>query len=412
MLSILDEKRAAGAEVDSSARDPPPQCHPETRKDLRERITSWLIDAVGRDWNMLWLMGPAGVGKSAVAQTIAEDCQEIGRLGASFFFSKLNDLTDPSTVIPTLAYRLAANHAEYRNAITQIIADDRSILDKTLRVQFKKLITEPFRSLMIQNPLIAQEPLLIVLDGLDECDGEKAQCEFIDLIGEYVRLTNPSPLLWMICSRPEWHLKRISSRADFYVNCRHEELTVDAATDKKDVYCALKDGFNKIRDEFFWDLHGAEAEKSWPTEVQLQRLADASGGLFVVISTLLGFVGDPVVGDPDRQLGICLSFLGDARTPNAANPLHGLDLLYRRIMSAVPADDLPFTKLILASCLFFPQPRNTLPSAQFLANLLGLDQPTFYWVLRKLHSVVKVPPSELAHKKPLALVHASYGDFL
>lgn len=133
VLSILDKKRAAGAEVDPSTQDPPPRCHPETRKELRERITSWVMNVMSRDWDMMWLTGPAGVGKSTVAQTIAKHCQGIGRLGASFFFLRLNDRTDPSTVIPTFAYRLATNHGGYRNAVTQIIADDRSILDKTLR---------------------------------------------------------------------------------------------------------------------------------------------------------------------------------------------------------------------------------------------------------------------------------------
>lgn len=408
VLSILDKKRAVGAEVDSSARDPPPRCHPETRQELRERITYWLINAAGREWDMIWLVGPAGVGKSAVAQTIAEYCQEIGRLGASFFFSRLNNHIDPKTVVPTLAYRLAADHPGYRNAVTQIIADDQSILEKTLRAQFKKLIVDPFRALMIQNPLIVQDPLLIVLDGLDECNNEDAQCEFINLISEYVRLTNPSPLLWLVCSRPEWHLKRIFSRADFSIGCKHEELTADAAVDKEDVYCILRDGFREIQKKYFWDIHGAGRDKPWPTEAQLQQLADKSGGLPILVSTILRFVGDPDAGDPEGQLRVCLSFLGNSRTPNAANPLHGLDLLYRQIMSCVPPDMLPLTKRILSFCLSAPE----YLKAQTLANLLELDQTTFYRALRKLHSVLEVPPSDLAHARPLKFIHASYGDFL
>lgn len=408
VLSILNEKRVAGAEVDSSARDPPPRCHPETRKELRERIMSWVTNAVGRDWDMMWLMGPAGAGKSAVAQTIAEHCQESGRLGASFFFSRLNNRADPTTVIPTLAYRLAANHPAYRHAITQIIADDRSILDKTVHVQFKNLIVDPFRLLTTQNPLIAQHPLLIVLDGLDECDGEDVQCEFVSLISEYVRLTKPSPLLWIVCSRPEWHLKRVFSRPDFFVGCKREELTVDAALDRKDVYCILKDGFPEIRKKYLWDIHGTGADKPWPTEAQLQQLADKSGGLPILASTLLKFIGDPEIGDPEGRLKLCLSFLGNCHTPNAVNPLHGLDLLYRQIMSGIPSDTLPVTKRILTFCLLSP----AYLAALTLANLLELDESTFYRALRKLHSVLEVPPSELAHKKPLKFIHASYGDFL
>lgn len=412
MLYILDGRRDAEAEVDSSARDPPPRCHPETRKELRERITSWVVNGVGRDWNMLWLLGPAGVGKSAVAQTISEYCQEMGRLGASFFFSRLNNRIDPNTVIPTLAYRLATRNARYRSAITRTITDDPSILDKSLRVQFKTLIVDPFRLLMVQNPCIAQEPLLIVLDGLDECESEDAQCEFVSLIGEYVRLTKPSPLRWMVCSRPEWHLKRIFSRADFSIDCKREELTVDAAVDLRDVYCILKDGFRAIRDKYLWETHGAGAGRPWPTEAQLQRLAWISGGLPILASTILRFVGDVEVGDPEGQLKACLSFLGGSCAPNAANPLHGLDLLYRQVMSAIPSDILPVTKHILVFCCYPPEGLTWGLYAQILADLLELDQTTFYRALRKLHSVLQIPPLELAHKQPLRFFHASFGDFL
>lgn len=408
VLSILNEKRSVGAEVDSSARDPPPRCHPETRKELRERITSWLMNMVGRDWDLMWLTGPPGAGKSAVAQTIAEYCQENGQLGASFFFSRLDNRTDPNTVIPTLAYRLAVNHAGYRDVVTQIIADDRSVLDKTLRVQFKTLIVDPFRSLMIQNPLIAQQPLLIMLDGLDECEDEDAQCEFIKLIGDYVRLMKKSPLLWIVCSRPEWHLKRTFSRADYSVGCRREELTVDAAMDREDVYRILRDGFPEIHKQHFWDIHVVEAARPWPTEAQLRQLALRSDGLPILALTILRFVADPDAGDPKGRLKLCLSFLGNPRTPNIINPLRGLDLLYRQIMSGVPPDILPVTKLILGFCLFTPG----IVDAQTLANILELNQTTFYRALRKLHSVLKIPSSELASKSRLEFIHTSYSDFL
>lgn len=80
-----------------------------------------------------------GVGKSAIAQTIAEQCKANGCLGASFFFSRLNHRNDPLRVVPTLAYQFAIQLPDYKRLVTQRLADDPSILEKTLRIQFRSL---------------------------------------------------------------------------------------------------------------------------------------------------------------------------------------------------------------------------------------------------------------------------------
>ncbi|KAF9443493.1 hypothetical protein P691DRAFT_622128, partial [Macrolepiota fuliginosa MF-IS2] len=71
VMRLLEDRRIPGAEIDSSTRYPPPKCHPSTREDLRSRITKWLMGD-NYERNILCLLGPAGTGKSAVAQTIAE----------------------------------------------------------------------------------------------------------------------------------------------------------------------------------------------------------------------------------------------------------------------------------------------------------------------------------------------------
>jgi adenylylsulfate kinase-like enzyme len=44
---------------------------------------------------MFWLSGPAGTGKSAVAQTFAEKSLEQDRLGAAYFFFRLSSRNNP-----------------------------------------------------------------------------------------------------------------------------------------------------------------------------------------------------------------------------------------------------------------------------------------------------------------------------
>ena len=47
----------------------------------------WIKD-VYKNELFLWLYGPAGAGKSSIAQSISELCDEAGILDASFFFSR------------------------------------------------------------------------------------------------------------------------------------------------------------------------------------------------------------------------------------------------------------------------------------------------------------------------------------
>ena len=49
----------------------------------------WVDEShLGTDDLMLWLFGPAGAGKSAIAKRIAEIATEKGLLIATFFFSR------------------------------------------------------------------------------------------------------------------------------------------------------------------------------------------------------------------------------------------------------------------------------------------------------------------------------------
>lgn len=93
-MKALSKHIIEGAEYDSSLRDPPPQCHPGTRVQLGRKLNTWFHNR-GREQRLLWLNGPAGVGKSAVIQTFAESLAESGSLGATLFFSKLKDRKDP-----------------------------------------------------------------------------------------------------------------------------------------------------------------------------------------------------------------------------------------------------------------------------------------------------------------------------
>ncbi|KAF9450984.1 hypothetical protein P691DRAFT_797434 [Macrolepiota fuliginosa MF-IS2] len=272
------EKGMPSAMHDSSFRTYPPRCHPGTRETLRKHIVGW-GEGDGCDGRMFWVLGPPAVGKSAIAQTVAEEFEERRScLGASFFFSRSNQLDDPDRVIPTLAAQLATKHPQYKYILTQRLADNPLILEKNRRTQFRELIIEPFHTIMIHHP--SQPPLLIILDGLDECKDKQAQCEFIELISTHVRQVNKFPLRWLICSRPEWYLKSMLSDVDFHVICKRQELEIENRQAEEDVRRLLVAGFDKIRKRYKDRL-----PIDWPPEVCLQRIASVASGHFDSLAT-------------------------------------------------------------------------------------------------------------------------------
>ncbi|KAF8957131.1 hypothetical protein BDZ97DRAFT_1627022, partial [Flammula alnicola] len=65
-----------------------PKCHPNTRLGVLDEIMDWLKDIQNDSPRTMWMRGAAGAGKSAIARTIAQMCEDAGRLSSSFFFSR------------------------------------------------------------------------------------------------------------------------------------------------------------------------------------------------------------------------------------------------------------------------------------------------------------------------------------
>ncbi|KAJ7280766.1 hypothetical protein C8J57DRAFT_1020656, partial [Mycena rebaudengoi] len=116
-----------------------------------------------------WLHGPAGAGKSAIMRTLSEP-QNAGRFGGGFFFKRGHATCgNAQTLFATLAYQLSLRIPQLKSAISQVVEEDPSVVVRSMTVQIQKLILDPCRSL--DN----LEPPVIILDGLDECEGHRVQ---------------------------------------------------------------------------------------------------------------------------------------------------------------------------------------------------------------------------------------------
>jgi hypothetical protein len=102
MKDLLKET-IPGAAADSSARDPPPRYHPGTRLAILERCLYFISHCNGTK-QMRWVFGAAGVGKSAIMQSVTESPELVVNYHASVFLS-INGRNEGTKTIITLSYQ-------------------------------------------------------------------------------------------------------------------------------------------------------------------------------------------------------------------------------------------------------------------------------------------------------------------
>ncbi|KAJ7429536.1 hypothetical protein B0H11DRAFT_1895581 [Mycena galericulata] len=166
-MDVLHRAVALEALYDSADSFPQPRCHPETRTKLQDSLYKWAVQSYSRSArSMCWLHGPAGAGKSAIMQTLCQRLQDDGRLGGSFFFKRGHATRGNAKVLfATLAYQLSLHDRRLEGPISRSAENDTSVVGRGMEVQLHKLMVEPCQSLKDAAPLI------LLIDGLDECEG-------------------------------------------------------------------------------------------------------------------------------------------------------------------------------------------------------------------------------------------------
>ncbi|KIL57337.1 hypothetical protein M378DRAFT_61067, partial [Amanita muscaria Koide BX008] len=82
---------------DSSAQDPERCCRPGTRQGVLNKMGTWMDDPSAPE-RILWLHGPAGVGKSAIAQTISNSYDQ-DKVVATFFFFRSDPIRNDGNLL-------------------------------------------------------------------------------------------------------------------------------------------------------------------------------------------------------------------------------------------------------------------------------------------------------------------------
>jgi hypothetical protein len=143
-----------------------------TRRELFQELDLWSVgDSSCCDQKRFYLLsGGAGLGKSSIAHQL---CTRLDlpknkpALGASFFFVRNGgDLESTRLLFPSLAHQLALSQAGLR---PHIIGAAREYLKRGDRQQMKHAFEELVRQPLAAASLVPQQPVVIVIDGLDEC---------------------------------------------------------------------------------------------------------------------------------------------------------------------------------------------------------------------------------------------------
>ncbi|KIM84580.1 hypothetical protein PILCRDRAFT_388485 [Piloderma croceum F 1598] len=356
------------------------RCLHGTREKLIEKIVQWMDEDNGRP--ICWLNGPAGSGKSAVSQTVAEWCDEQDRLASSFFFFRgSGDRSKIERFIPTLSYHLSISVPSTTPFIQQILHRDPSIAQRSLSHQFKKLMVEPIRAARGPN-LAAMKPLVIVIDALDECDDKELIVDFIIIVGNACQNDCNFPFRVFFASRVEEYLrKKLETRAIYSLALQDFDASSDIRKFFQSRFSTIYEENHRLMRNIPWP---------WPSDRDLDALVRKASGSFIFAFTLINFVDD---GSqlPHRKLPIAL-------TAHA-----GLDPLYTQILSSVShGEDF---KRIITTLTLLKSPL----SVTSLGRLLQLETVDILHNLLEVQSILRIPSHD---DQPILPYHASLRDFL
>ncbi|KAJ7660285.1 hypothetical protein DFH06DRAFT_1326417 [Mycena polygramma] len=384
-LDVLYRSVLKNAMHNSADRPAEPCCHPGTRDSVLDSLRTWSQDGA----RLLWLHGCAGMGKSAIAQTFAANCEAEGILGASFFFKRDHpERGNWQGLFPTLAYQLAASFPELSDPLRQAVERDRLVFGQAMQHQFRKLIVALFE----RTPPLAVRPILVI-DGLDECGDHGAQLMILKLIIEALQI-GAFPLRVLIISRPEPHLREVLQAAANFNVCRHLELCPDTSA-YEDVHRYLCDEFSRLRE--CHASRGITLDTSWPGEDAINHLVEKSSGTFIYAVTVVRYVDDEY-SHPVERLDSVLALDPDSTAP--------LDNLYTQILSTVSNRSILRRVLHVVVKIHRWDPEE-------IDLVLQLRAGTSRLVLRGLHSLLSVPPVRtIGLRYTVELLHASLGDFL
>jgi hypothetical protein len=375
-----------------------PTCFEGTRVDILHQISEWTADVNTN--SIFWLSGMAGTGKSTISRTVAKSFA--GRLGASFFFKRGDaDRGSASKFFTTITADLIVREPAIAPYIKRAIDADPAIPWKGLQKQFDLLILQPLLEFVTVSGKL--DPIVIVIDALDECEQDSQIKLIIDLFSQ-PEVQETLRLRTFVTSRPD-----LPVRLGFHV-VEHQSLILHEIPEtviRHDISLFLQHKMAEIRVEFNASVSkDRQLPTNWPGDSNFQSLVKMAVPLFIFAATISLFIADRRGGDPDEKLEDVLLYesrsqeskLDATYMPVLNNIISGLSTREREKV-------IQQFQSIIGSVIILAAPL----SPMALSRILDISKRTIDNQLDLLHSVLHVPSSP---EFPIKLLHISFSDFL
>jgi NACHT domain len=366
-------------------------CTDGTRVKILEDITKWANDRSLASPRVFWLTGQAGSGKTTIAYTIAKrfeddvNANQHTVLGANFLCSRQFQETQGQTrILPTIAYQLARKCKSYANALH--VADKFDAVNHDVSSQMKGLLVGPWQlSEATRHP--ESPPYVIVIDALDEIEGDGGSAFLADLLNA-IDTYDLRGLKFLVTSRSDPELVECCEAFTSEAVCRLQDVPIEEA--RSDIKIYLKDKLKK--------LDGS------PELAELERRAD---GLFIYAATAVKYLIPRRSITVREQTKMLKNLLSKSYEPvSASDATFLIDELYRQIMrdafSQFKGEFLICRLRILYTFLCTAERTSTSTVAALVADS---DDEAAKAVLDDLHAVLYTQDDRVFW------YHASFPDF-
>ncbi|KAF8996994.1 hypothetical protein BDQ17DRAFT_1512530 [Cyathus striatus] len=239
--------------------------------------------------------------------------------------------------------------------------------------QWKELVVEPLKTILDDSS--ARTKIIVLIDGLDECENEHDQIDVLNLLNE-AEIEN-IPLRIIVSSRPECHIHDSFLR-DKAVKCElHRSARVD-----DDIRLFLRDKFRGIINQRKFRPSIRSAQGTWPSDEDINILVTQASGQYIYAVTALKYVEMGKETTPVIRLKQILDF------ENTHELFSDLDLLYQAsFRSVLPRSHSGFLGFFLFFCgkseeyCYQPYPSSTSFSSWLLASLRRHWKHCIHWYI-------------------------------
>ncbi|CUA74529.1 Vegetative incompatibility protein HET-E-1 [Podospora anserina] [Rhizoctonia solani] len=286
-------------------------CTDGTRTSVLAQMREWATDR--NNEGVYWINGMAGTGKTTIAYSLCQqlEMKEYRLLCASFFCSRsLPECRNVGRIIPSIAYRIADCSQPFRYALSKVMEENRDAHTRPPHAQFDSLIMRPFSDIKVREAFPTN--MVVVIDALDECEDTKSTKQILEVL---LTKSKGLPIRFVVSSRPEASIRHQMDKNGTWIDARVVLHELDTGEVQTDIKTYLR----------------TELAPIMPSELEINKLAERAGVLFIYAATVIRYIGYDDFGR-NPHLNTILGQQSKAQTKE-------IDQLYGTILDAAMNDD-------------------------------------------------------------------------